>query len=158
MNAYGFGSGDPITYSDPFGLCPIPGACALIALFTTPSVVSFVAKHPKAAEVTADAAQVTALVAIGVATDGLGDLAALGDAAEIIEGGEAAAADVSEDAAASRVPRATSGSQPVEADPAAKGAPHTRLAPSQAAMERPVQAVNATPDLRHSPRVLKWKR
>jgi len=23
MNAYGFGSGDPVNYSDPFGLCPV---------------------------------------------------------------------------------------------------------------------------------------
>jgi RHS repeat-associated protein len=91
MNAYGFASGDPVNYSDPFGLCPIPGACALIALMSTPSVISFVAKHPRAAEVTAETAQVTALVVIGAATDGLGDFAALGEAGEAIEGGATAA-------------------------------------------------------------------
>jgi hypothetical protein len=67
---------------------------------STPSVINFVAKHPKATEVTADAAQVTALVLIGAATDGLGDLAALGEAGEAIEGG-AAAGDAAVDGSAS---------------------------------------------------------
>jgi RHS repeat-associated protein len=28
VNAYGFANGDPVSYSDPYGLCPIPSLCA----------------------------------------------------------------------------------------------------------------------------------
>ena len=31
-NLYGFADGDPVNYSDPFGLCPIPQLCAFIAV------------------------------------------------------------------------------------------------------------------------------
>lgn len=84
MNAYGFGSGDPITYSDPFGLCPIPPWDCVIGL-------SFIAEHPKAAKAAAITGQIAGLIVIGVATDGLGDLAALADLGEASEAVDATA-------------------------------------------------------------------
>jgi RHS repeat-associated protein len=51
LNAYGFGGGDPITYSDPFGLCPPDWACQL--------AIELAVKHPKVAN------------ALGLAADAL---------------------------------------------------------------------------------------
>jgi uncharacterized protein RhaS with RHS repeats len=31
MNLWGFANGDPVNYSDPFGLCPVPQACLFAA-------------------------------------------------------------------------------------------------------------------------------
>src|SRR6185312_6077592 len=58
MNAYGFGNGDPITYSDPFGLCPVPIWDCPYAI----EIFSKLAEHPKAAKAAVIGAQVATLV------------------------------------------------------------------------------------------------
>jgi uncharacterized protein RhaS with RHS repeats len=43
LNAYAFAAGDPITYSDPYGLCPIPPTNCADAAMAAYSVGKFLA-------------------------------------------------------------------------------------------------------------------
>lgn len=79
LNVYGYANGDPVNYADPFGLWPDAWLENLAARFAV--------YHPKAARAVAAVTTVAGFVALGLATDGLGDLAAAGEGGELLEAG-----------------------------------------------------------------------
>ena len=100
LNLYGYANGDPVNFSDPFGLCPVPHLCAALVGYALGGAGTMVANLAQGRPVMENVAR-NALVggALGL-TMGLGATATGGLAA----GGIAAEAAVSASAAAGRIP------------------------------------------------------